>query len=63
MFARLGEAWFDDYWMNYGAITIADHDGNTKKITTLDDFVAYRGGDVQRIVRKPSKPTRQKERS
>ena len=63
MFAQLGESWFDDYWMNYGAITMTDDDGNTKKITTLEDFVAYRGGDAQRIVRRPSKPARHKERS
>lgn len=63
MFAQLGEIWFDDYWMNYGAITIADNDGKTKKITTLKDFVAYRGGDSRRIIERPSKPARRRERS
>ena len=24
MFSKLGEPWFDDYWMNYNKITIPD---------------------------------------
>ena len=55
MFSRLGEKWFDDYWMNYGKITIADSNGRTKKIVNLRDFVAYRGGDAQLIVPKTRK--------
>ena len=27
MFSDLGEEWFDDYWMNYGKITIMEDDG------------------------------------
>lgn len=60
MFAQLGEAWFDDYWMNYGVITMTDPKGNTRKITTLEDFVIYRGGNPQQILHKPKKPTRKK---
>ena len=55
MFSRLGEQWFDDYWMNYGKITIADDNGRTKKITKLKDFVIYRGGDKRLIVPKARK--------
>ena len=55
MFSRLGERWFDDYWMNYGKITITDSDGRTKKITNLRDFVTYRGGNTQLIVPKTRK--------
>ena len=55
MFSRLGEKWFDDYWMNYGKITIADDSGRTKKITNLKDFVIYRGGDTRLIVPKTRK--------
>jgi len=29
MFAKLGEKWFDDCWMNYRKITIADEKGGT----------------------------------
>jgi hypothetical protein len=55
MFSILGENWFDDYWMNYGKITISEDQGKTKRITNLRDFVAYRGGDVGLIVPKASK--------
>lgn len=55
MFSRLGEAWFDDYWMNYQKITISDNAGNTKKITTLEEFVSYRNGDTSLIVSKCNK--------
>ena len=55
MFSSLGEKWFDDYWMNYGKITIADDNGRTKKITNLEDFVTYRGGDTRLIVPKARK--------
>ena len=55
MFSRLGEQWFDDYWMNYGKITITDSEGGTKKITNLRDFVTYRGGDTRLIVPKTRK--------
>lgn len=39
-----GEKLFDDYWMNYGKITITDKEGKTHKITTLAEFIKYRGG-------------------
>lgn len=50
MFARLGEDWFDDYWMNFGKIAVKGEDGKTHKITSLSDFVRYRGGDESLIV-------------
>jgi hypothetical protein len=43
-FKNLGELWFDDYWMNYGEITITKQ-GKQKKITKLCDFLEYRGND------------------
>ena len=55
MFSDLGEEWFDDYWMNYGKITITEDGGKTKLIRNLNDFVAYRGGDVRLIVPKARK--------
>ena len=62
MFSRLGETWFDDYWMNYGKITIVGNDGTTKKITNLADFTSYRGGDAELIVPKaPRRKARQEE--
>jgi len=55
MFNKLGERWFDDYWMNYGKITITTPEGKTKKITNLVDFVTYRGGEIELIVPKAKK--------
>jgi hypothetical protein len=52
MFSKLGESWFDDYWMNYGKITVQDEAGITKKIASLTDFVKYRNGDSSLIVAK-----------
>jgi len=52
IFSKLGENWFDDYWMNYKKITIPDGKGDTKKISTLKEFVTYRNGDVSLIVEK-----------
>lgn len=50
MFSKLGESWFDDYWMNYGKITVKGKKGETKKITKLAEFVRYRKGDASLIV-------------
>ncbi len=50
MFSKLGEAWFDDYWINYGNITIKTPAGVRKKITSLKEFVEYRNGDASKIV-------------
>lgn len=52
LFSKLGETWFDDYWMNYRKITIPDGKGGTKKINNLIDFVNYRHGDPSLIVPK-----------
>ncbi|HET7561453.1 MAG TPA: EcoRV family type II restriction endonuclease [Rhodanobacteraceae bacterium] len=50
MFSNLGENWFDEYWMNYKKITIRDNKGGTKKISTLREFVEYKGGDASLVV-------------
>ena len=55
MFSQLGEKWFDDYWMNYGQITVQDDTGKTQKITNLYDFVIYRGGDTSLITPRASR--------
>ena len=55
MFRMLGEEWFDDYWMNYGKITVQDETGKTMQIKNLHDFVAYRGGDTNLIVPKSTR--------
>lgn len=52
MFSKLGEAWFDDYWINYRKIKVKQDDGSYKTIGTLKEFVEYRGGDIELIVEK-----------
>lgn len=52
MFSKLGEAWFDEYWMNYKKITVQDGKGGTKRISTLREFVEYKKGDVSLVVEK-----------
>ncbi len=52
MFSKLGEKWFDDYWINYNKINIIDEKGKQKTIRNLVDFVHYRNGDDSLIVHK-----------
>jgi hypothetical protein len=42
IFSRLGEEWFDEYWMNFGSVTMLK-DGKTTKITNLRDFLEFKG--------------------
>ncbi len=44
VFKKLGERWFDDYWMNYGEITITQ-EGKQRKITKLRDYLEFKGYD------------------
>lgn len=60
VFKKLGEKWFDDFWMNYGKIQITLPNGKTKKITSLKEYLAYRGKDARfanPMARKPSRKT------
>ncbi len=42
IFSQLGEEWFDEYWINHGSATMLK-DGKTSKITTLKDFLEFKG--------------------
>lgn len=42
VFAKAGEALFDDYWINYGKIEILDH-GKRKKLSSFAEYLQYRG--------------------
>lgn len=55
MFSRLGEDWFDEYWMNYRKITVMGDDGETRLISNLREFVEYKHGDASLIV--PKRPS------
>ncbi len=50
IFANLGEEWYDEYWMNYGAATMVKG-GKSVKITKLADFLEFKGRtDLQKRV-------------
>jgi hypothetical protein len=42
IFAKLGEEWFDEYWMNYGMVTMV-REGQTIKVSKLKDFLEFKG--------------------
>ena len=43
-FGEKGEEWFDEYWMNYGRITIKDNrTGKIKRMTSLKEFLRFKG--------------------
>lgn len=48
VFSKLGEDWFDEYWMNYG-VTSMKKAGKTIAIKRLQDFVDFKGGDKSLI--------------
>jgi DNA-directed RNA polymerase beta subunit len=42
IFSQLSEAWFDEYWINFGTTTMIKN-GKTLKITNLNDFLEFKG--------------------
>jgi len=56
VFSKLGEKWFDEYWMNYGTATMIK-DGETIKITNIWDFLEFKGRTdlFDKVVAKHSK--------
>ncbi|MBA7676609.1 Type-2 restriction enzyme EcoRV [subsurface metagenome] len=49
IFAKLGEDWFDEYWMNHG-VTSMKKGRRTIPIKRLEDFIKFKGGDKNLIV-------------
>lgn len=49
VFAKLGEDWFDEYWMNYGVTTMIKK-GKATPIRSIEDFLDFKGGDKSKIV-------------
>ena len=43
IFAKLGENWFDEYWMNYGVATMKKG-SKSIPIKRIDDFITFKGG-------------------
>lgn len=56
VFSKLGEDWFDEYWMNYGTTTMIK-DGKTVKVTNIWDFLEFKGRTdlVDKVVAKGAK--------
>lgn len=44
VFSKLGEKYFDEYWMNYGTAYLME-DGKSKSITNIWDFLKFKGED------------------
>ena len=42
VFSKLGEEWFDEYWVNYGTATMIK-DGKTVKVSSIWDFLEFKG--------------------
>lgn len=49
VFAKLGEKWFDEYWMNYG-VTTRMKKRKATPIRSIEDFLDFKGGDKSQIV-------------
>ena len=43
VFSIAGEEIFDDYWANFGKLEIKTSSGKYKKLSSLSDYLAYRG--------------------
>jgi hypothetical protein len=56
VFSKLGENWFDEYWMNYGTATMIK-DGKSVKVTSIWDFLEFKGRAdlVEKVVAKGAK--------
>lgn len=61
VFAKLGEEWFDEYWVNYGVSTMIKK-GKAISIKSIGDFLDFKGGDKRKIVSvKTKKKTKKKD--
>ena len=43
VFANAGEEIFDDYWANFGVLQIPIGQGRHKKLSSLSEYLEYRG--------------------
>lgn len=42
VFSKLGEEWFDEYWINYGTATMIKN-GKTIKVSSIWDYLEFKG--------------------
>ena len=42
VFAKAGEEYFDDYWINFNKIEIKDETGTRKKLSSFSEYLKYR---------------------
>lgn len=62
VFSKLGEEWFDEYWINYGEASILK-EGKSMKITNIWDFLEFKGRtDLFEKVGKGAKKKRAKKK-
>ena len=56
VFSKLGEEWFDEYWINYGTATMIK-DGKSVKVTSIWDFLEFkcRADLIDKVVAKGAK--------
>ena len=59
VFAKLGEEWFDEYWMNHGVTTMMKK-GQAVPIKSIEDFLEFKKGDKSKIVPIKTKRKNQK---
>ena len=55
-FSQLGEEWFDEYWVNYGLVTMMK-EGKSVKVTNIWDFLTFKGREdlFDKVVAKGAK--------
>lgn len=56
VFAKAGEAYFDDYWANFGKIEVPDNAGNRKKLSSFSEYLRYR--NLPEALNNPKPPKR-----
>jgi len=59
VFAELGEAWFDEYWMNYGTLTRIV-DGKADVVKNIKDFIEFKSGNMPKYNKRKKKETPKK---
>jgi len=52
MFSKLGEKWFDEYWINYKKIKTTNDKKEAVTVSNLKEFVEYKKGNTKLIVPK-----------